>query len=134
MDEMNPATTYNIDDFIDAKVIDDLTFYNFSILEMFQDVEHLDHNLIEDYLDLLPTEQLTLTNAELNRYRYKPDILSYDIYGSTQLDFVILLVNDMIDPKEFDRKKIRLPFASKLSEFLETVYRSNYEYIEQNRE
>ena len=61
-------------------------------------------------------------------------MLAYDIYGSTQLDFVILFANDMIDPKEFNLKKVKLPFASALSEFLSQVYNSNSGYITQNRE
>ena len=47
--------------------------------------------------------------------------------------FILLLVNDMIDPKEFDRKKIKLPYASKLSRFLNSVYTGEYNYIAMNR-
>ena len=39
----------------------------------------------------------------------------------------------MIDPKEFDRKKIKLPYASKLSSFLNSVYSGEYNYIAMNR-
>ena len=43
------------------------------------------------------------------------------------------MINDMIDPKEFNIKTIKLPYASVLKEFLTTVYNCNSEYIGQNR-
>ena len=74
-----------------------------------------------------------LSNEEMSRYRYNPDLLAYDIYGSVQLDFVILLLNDMIDPKDFDRRKLKLPYASSLSIFLNTLYSKESNYINENR-
>jgi hypothetical protein len=133
----SPALTYTLEDFIDMKYLDETTFYNFSILEKYEGydgVEHLDHNLIEDYLDLLETVDAELDDQQFKRYKYKPDLLAYEVYGSTQLDFIILMINDMCDPKEFNRKKIKLPYASTLFEFLDLVYATNSNYIEDNRE
>ena len=61
------------------------------------------------------------------------DLLAYEVYGSTQLDFVILAVNNMIDPREFTHKRILLPMSSILSLFLSDVKNSNTGYIAQNR-
>ena len=130
---LNPATTYNIDDFIAMRNTDKLTYYNFSVLEKLKNIEFLNFNVIEEYLDILPVEKITLEPEQMARYRYKPDLLSYDLYGSTQLDIVILLINDMIDPKDFDRTRIYLPYASALSEFLDRVYTANYSLLQQNR-
>ena len=130
---LNPATTYNIDDFIAMKNTDKLTYYNFSVLEKLKNIEFLNFNVIEEYLDILPVEKITLEPEQMARYRYKPDLLAYDLYGSTQLDIVILLINDMIDPKDFDRTRIYLPYASALSEFLDRVYTANYSLLQQNR-
>lgn len=69
----------------------------------------------------------------MKKYKYNPDRLAYDIYKSVQLDFVIMLLNDTYDPKEFDKPKILLPRASVLSEFLNKVYSTEYGYITQNR-
>ena len=131
----NPALTYTLDDFISMQISDDMTYYNFSILEIIDGVQHLDHNLVEDYLKELEATCVTLelSNEEMSRYRYNPDLLAYDIYGSVQLDFIILLLNDMIDPKDFDRKKLKLPYASSLSIFLNTLYSKESNYINENR-
>lgn len=131
----NPALTYTLDDFISMQISDDMTYYNFSLLEVIDGVEHLDSNLVELYLPELKTNcvAVNFSDEELNKYRYNPDLLAYNIYGSTQLDFVILLLNDMYDPKEFNKKAITLPYASTLSTFLNEVYGKESGYLEQNR-
>ena len=132
---VDPSKTYTLDDFIQMKIADDMTYYNFSILEVVNGVEHLDHNLIEDYLPELIAAcvSVTLDEDQFKAYKYHPDILAYDINGSVQLDFVILMINDTIDPKEFNKKTIKLPYASALAEFLTEVYSSEQEYIRNNR-
>jgi hypothetical protein len=131
----NPSETYTLDDFISMKIVDDMTYYNFSIVEVIDGVKHLNINLVEEYLDILKNAsfKIELSNDEFRRYKYCPDLLAYDIYGSTQLDFVILLLNDMLDPKDFDKKTMYLPKASVLKEFLDSVYTKESNYIEQNR-
>lgn len=131
----DPALTYTLDDFVELQSVDNMTYYNFSILEIIDGVQHLDHNLVEDYLKELEATCVTLelSNEEMSRYRYNPDLLAYDIYGSVQLDFIILLLNDMIDPKDFDRRKLKLPYASSLSIFLNTLYSKESNYINENR-
>ena len=129
------ALTYTLDDFVELQSVDNMTYYNFSILEIIDGVQHLDHNLVEDYLKELESScvSLELSNEELSRYKYNPDLLAYDIYGSVQLDFIILLLNDMIDPKDFDKRKLKLPYSSTLSAFLNTLYSKESKYINQNR-
>ena len=135
MANINPATTTTLEDFIEMRSIDEMTYYNFSILEVINGVEHLNHNLIEDYLEELKSACITvdLTLEQYKKYKYFPDLLSYDVYGSVQLDFIIMLLNDCIDPKEFDKKTVILPYASVLASFLNTVYSKEQLYIEENR-
>lgn len=131
----NPALTYTLDQFIAMRYIDEATYRNFSILQVVDGLELVDHNLIDDYMDEL--EQISveceLTLEQYKKYKYSPDIMAYDVYGSTQLDFVIMKLNGMIDPKDFNLKKVLLPYKSKLIAFLNTVYNSNLNYINQNR-
>ena len=131
----NPALTYTLDDFISMKISDDMTYYNFSILEVIDGVEHLDSNLVEIYLEELKSQCISVqfSEEELKKYKYNADLLAYDLYGSVQLDFVILLLNDMYDPKEFTKKNVILPHSSTLSKFLNDVYSKEAGYIQQNR-
>ena len=131
----DPALTYTLDDFVAMQIVDDMTYYNFSILEVIDKVEHLSINLIEEYLDELKqiAVSVKLSDEEFNKYKYNPDLLAYDLYKSVQLDFVILLLNDMYDPKEFAKKDLKLVYASNLSTFLSAVYSKEYGWIQQNR-
>ena len=135
MAQHNPATTYTLQDFINMRNTDDMTYYNFSILEVIDGVQHLNHNLVEDYLHhlLVTCESVTFSDEEFKRYKYHPDLLAYDLYGSVQLDFILLLLNDAIDPKEFDVKTVKLPYASVLNTFLNDIYSKESSYIDQNR-
>ena len=131
----DPAMTHTLEEFIEMKTGDNFTYRNFSILDKFGDVECLDHNLIDDYMDVIEklTQTVTLSREEFGKYKYSPDLLAYDIYGSVQLDFIILFINDMVDPKEFNRQTIKLPYASVMAELLSEIYNSDQEYIKYNR-
>ena len=131
----SPALTYTLDDFIKMQGTDNFTYRNFSILEKVNDVEILDHNLIEDYRSQIYDicVDCKLDTDQYKRYRYFPDLLAYDIYGSTQLDFIILFCNDMADPKEFDLKILKLPYGNKLRDVLGHVYNSEQYYMANNK-
>jgi hypothetical protein len=74
-----------------------------------------------------------MTPEESKKYKYSPDLLAYDIYGSVQLDFIILAANDIIDPKDFNFKRLKLPTASRLKEYLNEVYGSNSNWLTKNK-
>ena len=91
-------------------------------------------NILDYYLDQLKAICLkvdTFTNEEKITYRYHPDRLSYYLYGTVQLDYIILLVNGIIDPKEFDFKRgyIYVPKAIELREFLSRVKNSETRWL-----
>ena len=131
----NPALTYTLDQFIAMKNTDDMTYNNFSIYGKIKGQKILESNLIDEYLDELTSlcSQVELSLEEYKKYRYAPDLLAYDVYGSVQLDFIILACNDMIDPKDFNLKRIKLPTVSRLREFLNEVYGANSNWITKNR-
>ena len=72
-------------------------------------------------------------NKQYKKYKYAPDLLAYDVYGTVQLDFVILKINGLIDPNDFDMKTVKLPYRSQLKAFLSAVYNKESGYIQQNR-
>lgn len=131
----NPAKTYTLEQFISMKNTDDMTYNSFCIYGLIDGQQILESNLIDEYLDELSSISSTvvLSAEEYKKYRYSPDLLAYDVYGSTQLDFMVLIANDMIDPKEFNLKKLKLPTVSRLKEFLNEVYGSNSNWIAKNR-
>ena len=66
----NPALTYTLDDFVAMQIVDDMTYYNFSILEVIDKVEHLSINLVEEYLEELKMLAVTvvLSDEEFNKF------------------------------------------------------------------
>lgn len=134
----DPALTYTLSDFISMGKQDEITYRNFSILRYNMKTEFAEQNILDYYLSELKNCCLKVTEfteEEITKYKYAPDMLAYDIYGSVQLDFIILLCNGIIDPKEFDfkRKSILLPKKSVLNEFLSKVYNSESSWIDINR-
>ena len=129
------AHTHTIEEFISRKYEDELTYRNFSIVEYADDIELIDRNLIAEYLpEIVSTCQVyKFTIQEYRKYRYAPDLLSYDLYHTTQLDFLLMLINDMIDPKEFNLKRIKLPNAAVINRIMSDILSVNGGYIDQNR-
>src|SRR5574344_729590 len=125
----DPALTYTLSDFVEVGQQDEMTYSNFSIIQYRMSTEFAEQNIIDYYLSELKSICLNITNLseeEINKYKYAPDLLAYDVYGTTQLDFIVMLCNGIIDPKEFDfkRKYLLLPRANVLQEFLSQVYNS----------
>lgn len=129
------AQTHTIEEFISRKYEDELTYRNFSIVDYIDDVELIDRNLLTDYLPEIQKTCVSyaFTTEEYRLYKYAPDLLSYDLYKTTQLDFVLLFLNDMVDPKEFNLKVVKLPNAAALMEALGSILSVNSGFIEQNR-
>lgn len=135
----NPEMTYTISDFIkEGKASDQTSYPNFSVIRNTPNGKFVDDNILNLYIDELkkicfriPVENITV--SEKARYRYSPDIIAYDFYGSTQLDFIVLICNGIIDPKEFDFefRYLYMPSPELLPQFLSDVLSSENTYIKQ---
>ena len=128
-------TTHTINEFIAQKNQDEISFRNFSTFDLINGTEYLIKNVIDDYMDELLSIciDVDLTRDQYVRYKYSPDLLAYDIYGYIQLDYLIMQINGVIEPRDFNFKKLKLPYASQLSSFLNSDYNSETIYIEYNR-
>ena len=130
------ADSYTLQGFIAEQPTDEITYRNFAILEKSHGLEILDRNLVMDYIRefLDYSVILNLSLIEYNKYRYAPDLLAYDVYGSIQLDFIIMFLNDMVDPKEFDLRKVKMLKYPVLNDLLSIVYSNNIEYLRITRD
>lgn len=134
----SPAHTFTLSDFIEMGKTDELVYQNFSILRLRNGILFSEETVIDYYMEELRklcTKVDGITAEDIVHYRYAPDLLAYDMYGSTQLDFIVLLCNGMIDPKEFNfkRKYLMLPYQHILNEFLSAVYNSEKVWLDTNR-
>lgn len=130
----SPAETYTLSDFIEMGKSDEETFHNFIAKRKTLYAEFVDQNMLDFYMDELRAISIKVdefTAQEIAKYKYHPDLLSYAVYGSTQLDFIILLANGIIDPKEFNfkRKYVYIPPKQYLDEFLSAIYNKERDWI-----
>lgn len=134
-----PEKTATIEEFIDMKETDDITYAQFSILvKCIGDnsvVQYAQDNIIYDYMNELleSAVEYELTDDEYVKYRYKPKLLAYDLYGSTEIYFVIMALNGMCNIKDFTKRKLKLLYRSRLIELLNEIYSAESEYIKYNR-
>ena len=132
---------YTIEQFIDSDSGSrSISYHNFSILDQKEidgeTVQFIDINILDDYLDEMKdlSVPVQLSDKELAKYSYNPGLLAYDLYGSIELEFVILKLNGVIDPKDFNFPTIKLVEVSVLDDILSTIYSAENKFIKYNRE
>ena len=109
-----------------------LSYINTAILRKLQmdgtddSIDVPDSNVCYDYLRelLAVADKIELSDDEYAKYKYRPDILSYDLYGTTEYYIYLLMINDMCNIYEFDSKKLLIITKSTLNLALNSIYRS----------
>lgn len=67
-------------------------------------------NIIRKHLPYIKENciDVHLSEEEYIKYQYNPYKLSYDLYGTVELWFLILALNDTISPTKFNKRKLVL--------------------------
>ena len=137
----NPAESYTIEQFIDLQVKDDITYQNFSILQSsidepntFYAIDNVIHRYIEDIKDQIKT--VTVDDNYKLKYMYKPKVLSYDIYGATEMYFILMALNGIYNVKDFDLKDYKFKALDRdtMFSFASKVYNAEEETLLINRQ
>ena len=122
------AAYRTIEDFIDSNSgSKSISYHNYSIIDKKEIDNETFHfvvsNLVDDYIEELRSAsvEIGLSRNELLKYSYNPGLLAYDIYGSFELEFVILKINGIIDPKDFDFPTIKLVEVDVMKEILSNI-------------
>lgn len=132
---MRPEKTYTIEEFIDSYNSTDINYESTSLIQNLSGYTVISYNIFNDYIDELNdlAVYVTLTDEEYNKYLYRPKILAYDLYGSTELFFLILILNNICNVKEFDFKRLKLLKVEDLQQFISSVYNSEKYTLSLNR-
>lgn len=127
------SKTYTLDQFADSKSSNDMSYYSLSLLEKdpISNIEYDVFNVLSDYINELKemSKTVTLSDDEYNIYKYKPKLLSYYLYGNTELYFIILWINDIWSVKDFDFHTLKLIKNSDLSDALSRINASEKSFI-----
>lgn len=86
------------------------------------------NGIFEKYYELLldTVETIVLTGEEYTKYRYKPRLLSNELYGTPELHFMLLRLNNMCSVTEFNKQEIKV-FGTKLVGLLNEIIIQEYE-------
>lgn len=128
-----PSNSYTMEQFISLGRNVSVTYDAFSYKELLENGTEISVlNVINDYMTELKEMSVTVcfTEDQYRKYKYKPRLLCYDIYGNTELYFIILLMNNIIDIKEFDFYKLRMLKKDDMESVLSAIYNAERKYID----
>lgn len=128
----SPGTAYTLEQFISLGRGVNLTYKNYSFRELLTNGTEISvRNVVSDYMEELELASLNVKfdDAQYRRYRFRPKILCYDIYGCQELYFVICLLNGVIDVKEFDFRTCKMPTRAAMAAMMSAIYNAEYKYI-----
>lgn len=135
-----PQETFTINQFIDLKDADMITYQKYSVLERSKTNSSLVYaidNIIYTYMDEMEARRkiVSVTMEDKVKYIYKPKLLSYDIYGSVETYFILLAMNGMCNAKEFNLADdyFYALTPQDLSYFMNNIYNAETEHLILNR-
>jgi len=129
----DPRQAHTLSEFLstmaDSSVI---TYPKLSFIEKRNGIEFPVKNILNDYLFELKNvaKVVVLNESEQNKYFYRPKILSSDIYDTTELWYVILMINDMCDVKEFTNSSIKMLHKDDMAKYIPMIYDAERAAIE----
>lgn len=123
-----PQYTYTLEQFAACTSTDTMSYHNLSFVDTHDGIKFDTYNVTTDYIDEIRDEYcvtVSLTDKELDKYKYRPKLLCYKIYGNGELAFLILLINDMCSVKEFTKKKLLMPKKQTMKNLVKYLYNAN---------
>lgn len=92
-----------------------------------------DMEIFDEYLEELSSKcrYIQMDDAKLNYFKYNPKLFSYEIYGTTELWFLILQLNEMHTCAEFDRNTLKL-FPTSIVDIILDIFELEKNSINQN--
>ena len=132
MSTLKTDQTYTVEQFIRLGRVNKVTFDAFSYKDLTSngtEVSILD--VVNDYMDELKDQvvKVKFTDDQYRRYRFKPKLLCHDIYGNTEIYFVILLLNGIADVKEFDFNVVKMIPVDPLNTMLSAIFNAESKWM-----
>lgn len=128
-----PRDTTTIEQFIEAGRNTTINYFNLSMTDKIVNSTWVSVlNVVNDYMTEMRNAcvNVELSKKEQFKYFYKPKLLCYDVYGNPELYFIILLINDMADVKEFTKSKLKLLKKDHMSTVVSLIYNAEKSSID----
>lgn len=112
-----------------------MTYSNLSLNDMMSDntIEFPTFNVCDDYIEELLSlcKTVELDKESIRRYYQAPKLLASDIYGNSELDFLVMRLNGIYDPKDFtDISTLKLLTRDVLNTCLSKINIANRTFID----
>lgn len=128
-----PQNTYTIDQFIQCQSDTNVCYNNLSFIDQRNSIKYNTYNVLSDYLDEIRENyclKIKLDKDNMFKYKYRPKLLCYDIYGDGELAFIIMIINDICDVKEFTKDTLLMPTIENMQLITKRLYNANKNDIE----
>lgn len=128
-----PRDTITIEQFIESGRGTTINYFNLSMVDQMVNSTWVSVlNVVNDYITELRNAcvNVELSQKEQFKYFYKPKLLCYDIYGNPELYFIILLINDMADVKEFTKARLKMPKKDHMATLASLIYNAEKSSID----
>lgn len=135
-----PQETYTLNQFISLRDSDKMMYVKYSILS--RSIDHPEmvyaiENVVYNYMDIINSRKKTVIvdQEQKIKYQYKPKLLAYDVYGSTESYFMILACNGICNLKEFTLEEFKFYALtpSDLAAIMSSILNAENTYITMNR-
>lgn len=109
-----------------------ISYNNLSFIDILDDIKFPIVNIIDDYVDEIKDKSfdVTLSDKEYLKYKYRPKLLANDIYGNGEYYFIILAINGICNVKEFTMKTLKLLRRDDLVDVVTRIYNAEKNNIE----
>ena len=110
MNSVRPDLDSNLIDYIYHGKNSEFSLSKTSIIETINGLKYPVDNILNTYMQIIRryVTDVTLTDTETSKYFYQPKKLSLDLYGTIELWFLLIRINNMTSISEFNIKKIKI--------------------------
>lgn len=138
MATLTPKQTATVEDFIDSADAINISYDILSLKNLLsnENVSIVVYNVLDDYYDEMMdiTIDYEFSNAEFDKYFQAPKLLSNYLYGNTELDFIIMRINGIYDPKDLIMRTVKLIHKSDMITLISRIYNANKKFIDEYNE
>ena len=127
-DYQKPHNTWTLDQFIASQNDSVMSYHNLSFVDIHDGIAYDTYNVLTDYIDEIRSEYcvpVKLNMDQLEKYKYRPKLLCFDMYGNGELAFILLLANDMCSVKSFTKDTILMPRVTMMNELVKYLSNAN---------
>lgn len=95
-------------------------------------IEFPTFNVYDDYIDdfMNAATEVTLTDEQYRQYYQAPKLLANELYRNSELDFILMRINGVYDPKDFTFRKVKVINMDTLNDMLSKILISNSRMID----